>query len=451
MSTSGCVGTLRLAKSHGARGEINTEQRMMAMARVYEKKGEFELAHRFYCQVLQKNPGQTEARSHANDLLLAMREAQPSETTKPASPEQQQPETRLAARPRPARPAAKLISDEELAARVPKRRHKKPADPIPSEEPVIAAATFSDRQEESVPTVTPAPVAQVAQSQPAPNDDEDLNISEVLPSDHKTAEPVFHFGEQLALVDSQPAQGEWKPRSLLHLCPDAHGELRTAVENLSSHDVEVKKRALEEIVGMGNAGEPAIPALHACLKDSDPVVQAYAAWAVWESADDAETAMATLRTLLVNPNDDAATFACYVLGCMGSDAQAAIEDLATAQNHSSLIVRAHAAEAMLKISDGNSGSVIVLDHILQAGDADERGLAVLALSSAKGLDRSAAIDSLIATLSDPSPAVRSSAALTLGSFGNQAARASVPLQQAVATADDETRTAVETALACINQ
>jgi HEAT repeat protein len=158
-----------------------------------------------------------------------------------------------------------------------------------------------------------------------------------------------------------------------------------------------------------------------------------------------------LRSITGEGDADAVAFACYALGQIGSPANSAIDCVAPLQNHDSTLVRIHAAEALLKISDGDSGSVIVLSNALLSASTEERCLAVVALGSAKGADRDAAITALIDSLGDADPSVQQAAALSLGGYGLHAARAEESLTLAAASEDAETRSAVETALACIRK
>lgn len=447
--TAGCTSTLHAAKPD-TRPAVNqaAHQRLMAMAQVYEQKGDLQNAHRLFCQVLQQDPSNRVAREHAEDLTLAMRQVHDNSEPAPFRAQAQQ----LARQVEPSQNT--LLTDEEVLARVPK--------PRPKTAPQQALATNTvDWAHEA------AKAAQVAAAR-VQDDDESLDISDPLPVVNAarphtvvveqpiiitpaklSAPPALLAAANATPVVSNVDLGDWSKTSLSRLCPTATAEVRSCIAKLDSNSIETRKEGLMELGDLGAAARSAEPAVRACLVDADAEVQAQAARACFEITGSVDECLPTLRHVVASDNANAIAFACYVLGSMGSQANCAIDLIAPLQNHESISVRIHAAEALLKISDGNSGSAIVLSNVLQTGDPEQRCMAAVALGSAKGLDRAPSIDALMAALQDANPSVQSAAALSLGGYGTSAARATPALQQASASVDEDTRAAIQTALSCI--
>ena len=463
--TAGCAGPISISRSGHRPGPEQLQKRLLTMAQLYEGRGEYEAAHKLYCQVLQADPNHAVARQHATDLFLALRNEKPPVGEEPAtapavepSPLTPEPANKLA-RIRPRRP--RLLTDAEVAARVPKPL-KRDAE-LPFDHELAAEVALEDAEFETAPIAeAPAPVSEaVTAAAPASIkefineerlDVETLDFGESLPKVMAagTRTVVIEKPFVIASNEAEPATGQWAPTSLSRMCSDASPEVIVVVGQLTSTDPDVRKSALEVLASMGDHGLSAAPAIRACLSDRDPCVQVYAAWALWQTACGDEC-IPTLQSLLTGLNDDAAALACYVLGEIGAPAEDVIESIARLQNHSSVGVRIHAAEAILKISDGDSGSVIVLANAIGAADVEERVLIADALGAAKGLDRAVAVETLITSLGDASPTVRAAAALALGGFGDKASKAMPALKRAALAADLETRAAAATALACITR
>jgi hypothetical protein len=432
--TVGCSSTLHLSRSKAGSEPQQAHQRLIAMGQVYQQKGNLEGAQRAFCQVLQEDPSNTVAREHVEDVVAAMERAKGGAATGST-------DTLLARR---SEKRNRRISDAELEDRVPKRR----------------AARIEMADVETVParvelaTITPPTPAPAPTQQSIAADEELLEIDESLPIVNAGRPRTIVVEQPIEIAEVAPApagDSGWTHTSLVRLCPDASPDVLTCVAQLESADVTVRKEGLEALADCGESAKPACPAIQACLVDVDRTVQAYAAWAYWEITSDHAAVLPALRSIVCEGDVDAIAFACYALGQIGSPANSAIDCLAPLQNHESTLVQIHAAEALLKIADGDSGSVIVLSNALLSAEAEERCLAAVALGSAKGLDRDAAIGALIGALGDASPSVQQAAALSLGGYGVYAAKAEDSLKLAAASDDAETRNAVETALACIRK
>lgn len=435
--TAGCSSTLHLSRSKGGSEGQQAHQRLIAMGQVYQEKGNLDGAHRLFCQVLQEDPSNTVAREHAENVVAAKERAKSGATGENS-------ETLLA---RKAPKRNQLVSDAELEARIPKPR---------AAHIEIAEAATEPVEVEIVPVeiataMPPAPVEEAAVEE---LDIELLDEPASLPVVNAAPPRTIVVEQPISIVAAVPAASDdagWNATSLVRLCPDASPEILACVAQLESPEAAVRKEGLESLADAGESARTACPAIQACLVDADGTVQAYAAWAYWEITKDHAAVLPALRSIACEGDADAIAFACYAFGQMGSAANSAIDCIAPLQNHDSTLVRIHAAEALLKIADGDSGSVIVLSNALLSGSTEERCLAVVGLGSAKGADREAAIAALIEALGDASPSVQQAAALSLGGYGVHAARAEASLKLAAASEDAETRSAVETALACIRK
>ncbi|QDT52975.1 hypothetical protein Pan44_09890 [Caulifigura coniformis] len=501
----GCSAVTSRPVAHAGPAISNTD-RLLSMAQVYEQKGQLQQAHKLYCQVLQENPNHAVAREHATDLMAAISNVQSAKD--PSA----QPELAVSAESTPTgvnvssipqaptdpalvgKQGRKILSDEEVAARIPKPRAYAKAAParkpdvatVTHQETKTGAVTTAEQLDEMPPATTVMVIEQPITVVEAPAPIE-LPAVEPLPVNTTTAipltisEPVMVASEPALIavqtpqepavltveaapiltvveaaapativVESAPAT-TWVKSSLTRLCPNAPEQFQSHLATLNAADPEARKAAIEEIASHGRAAIPCLPAIRACLNDADPLVQAHAAWAMWTITGQSSESIRCLTAVLECSQEEAVVFACYVLGSMGPQAQAAAPTLARLQDDDSTAIRVHASEAMLKVSGDATLAVQVLKASLASHRPDERCLAAVALGSAKGAERQSAVSSLIAALYDADASVRCSAALALGGFGPEAQAATSALEVAASATDLETREAATTALACIRK
>ncbi len=462
-----------------AGSSISNTDRLLSMAQVYEQKGQLQQAHKLYCQVLQENPNHAVAREHATDLMAAISNVQsgkdPAQQTQVAEAASPRPDLTIAAVPKaPTDPALmgrhdrRVLSDEEVAARIPKPRAVAKSAP-----PKAAAVEIVTHQETKAGSVTTAEqLRELPLASPVITLEEPLQIVEApLPIELPVVQPLFvDLSEPVAITEeAEPARlsvvtsnpvsivvqssptSTWVKTPTSRLCPNAPEHLHGTLAALDAADPEARKAALQELVDCGRAAVTCLPAIRACLTDADPVVQAHAAWALWSITGESSEAIHCLTTVLDGREEEAIAFACYVLGTMGPQAQSAAAVLTRLQDDDSNSIRVHAAEALLKISHDGSQSIRVLAASLASHRTDERSLAAVALGSAEGGHRQAAISALITALYDSDAGVRCSAALALGGFGPDAKNAISALEVAASATDVETRDAANTALACIRK
>lgn len=494
---SGCTAMTSRPVAHAGR-EVSTTDRLLSMAEVYEQKGQYQQAHKLYCQVLQQNPNHAVAREHATDLMAAISNAQAAKdpaAQQIASKETSQSDLKVSSVPAaPTDPALvgrrerKILSDEEVAARVPTPRAiakatqaaKSPVATVTHEEAKAGAVTKAEQVDEQplpapvitleqpitvveaapikLPPVEPlfleAPPEQIVTSiEAAPK--QFVTSSETAPklilaSPEPAPLPVITSNKATTVVRSA-ASTTWTKTPVAKLCPNAPASLRGHLANLEATDPEARKAALEELANCGRSAITCLPAIRACLSDADPLVQGHAAWALWMITGESNEAIRCLSSILECNQEEAVTFACYILGSMGPQAQSVSTKLAGLQDDDSTTVRVHASEAILKICSGGAQAIQVLKATLASHKSDERCLAAVALGAATGRDRQSAISALIAALYDADSSVRCSAALALGGFGADAKQAISALEVAASATDVETKDAATTALACIRK
>jgi hypothetical protein len=465
---------------------VSNSDRLLSMAQVYEQKGQYEQAHKLYCQVLQQNPNHAVAREHATDLMAAISNAQaakdPGAKQQLASSEQPKSNLTVASvQPAPTDPALlgkqgrKVLSDAEVAARIPKPRMV--AKAAPARQATVATVTHQETSSGTVTTaerldelplaaplivleqpltvVEPAQPLELPPVEPLPfitpaEQTVAAQTAAPMPTETFIELPVVTSNPTTIVVQSAPAV-TWAKSSMTRLCPNAPEHLQGHLASLDAADPEARKTAIEELADCGRGAVTCLPAIRACLADADPIVQGHAAWALWTITGESGEAIRCLSTVLECNQEEAIVFACYVLGSMGPQAQSTSTTLVRLQDDDSNAVRVHASEAMLKINGDGATAVNVLKASLASHRADERCLAAVALGSATGAQTQAAVSALIPALYDADSAVRCSAALALGGFGANATSAVSALEVAASATDLETREAATTALACIRK
>ena len=187
------------------------------------------------------------------------------------------------------------------------------------------------------------------------------------------------------------------------------------------------------------------------LQDSDPLVQAHAAWALWVIENDPWDSVTTLRPLLDHSNADVVELACYMLGDIGPQADSATDALKLLRDHADGTLRVHAAEALIRIQGVDDKSLGVLTNALKSRVSQERWIAAVALGRCRGDHSESAVTALTAALKDVDPEVRSAAALSLGGLGKEAEKASLELERVAHMDDPQVRDAARAALACLKR
>ncbi|MEW4527525.1 HEAT repeat domain-containing protein [Maioricimonas sp. JC845] len=290
------------------------------------------------------------------------------------------------------------------------------------------------------PTVAPtaAPAAQAVSDTPVA----EAPVAETPGVQEPAAAPT-------EVVDTATTESVWKPTSLTRLCKDAHAAVLHQVARLDSEDAAVRKDALSQLARMGESARTASLAVRTLMSDPDPGVRGHVAWALWCIDNDTWNSVPTLQELLASDDPAIVQFACYVLGTMGKDAAEAIPALEQVIARTTGATRLHAAEATARIDGTNTAAIDVLIAALSDNVVETRWLAAIALSSASDTTTGRVVDALTAALADESADVRTAAALSLGGFGSAAEVARESLESVSENDEPAVQDAARTALACI--
>ncbi len=282
---------------------------------------------------------------------------------------------------------------------------------------------------------------------------------------HSHAQPPEPSGEETVTETDLPettTEDEFAPpilseqeseqsASLALLCKDCEPWVYAQALKLESPQADVRKEGLTHLAEMGSKARQAGLAVRTLLQDVDPLVQAHAAWALWEIENDPWDSVGTLRPLLDHSNPDVVQLACYLLGDIGAQAEGGTDALELLRDHADGTTRIHAAEALIRIRGDDEKSIAVLAGALKSRDSEERWIAAVALGRCRGEHSAAAVTALTAALQDVDPEVRSTAALSLGGLGKSAARAAPELERVARSDDAQVRDAARAALACLKQ
>lgn len=239
--------------------------------------------------------------------------------------------------------------------------------------------------------------------------------------------------------------------SIAALCKDCEPWVYSVAVKLDSHDPEVRKEALTHLADMGSTARQAGLAVRTLLDDAEPLVQAHAAWALWEIENEPLESVTTLNELLDHHNPDVVQLACYMLGDIGPQAESGRHALVLLRDHADGTTRIHAAEAMVRICGTDQASVAVLTNAAQSRDVEERWIAAVALGRCRGEMAPEAVKALLSALHDVDPDVRSAAALSLGGLGRDAESARAELERIAKSDDPQVRDSALAALACLNK
>ena len=242
-----------------------------------------------------------------------------------------------------------------------------------------------------------------------------------------------------------------KTGSIALACKNCEPWVYAQAMKLESLNPEVRKEGLTRLADMGQKASPACPAIQPLLQDPDPLVQAQAAWAMWEITSDPWESVGSLRPLLDHSHADVVELACYILGDIGAQAESATGSLELLRDHSDGIMCVHAAEALIRIQGVDQKSVTVLTEAMKSKDNEERWIAAVALGHCRGDNSAPAVEALTTALSDVDPEVRSAAALSLGGLGKDATQAKPDLERVARSDDPQVRDAARAALACLNR
>lgn len=273
------------------------------------------------------------------------------------------------------------------------------------------------------------------------------------------AEPV-RTAEVPVAAATTPAFGEerkvasrsgWNSTSMERLCKDCDPMVRAEASKLDSPNADVRKEGILELARMGSIAQPACVALRAMLDDTDPLVQAYAAWALWELDHETLDSVQVLGGLLANSRPEVVELACYSLGNIGPEAKGAIPALRDLRDQSHGLERLRAAEALIRIQESDARSVDVLTVAVKSTDRQVRWIAANGLGQVRGKDIDRAIETLLLTLDDSDDEVKAAAALALGGMGAPARKALPKLQGMTTSQTPFVGDAADAAIKCLSR
>lgn len=255
------------------------------------------------------------------------------------------------------------------------------------------------------------------------------------------------FGEERKV----PSRAGWNSTSMERLCKDCDPMVRAEASKLDSPNADVRKEGILELARMGSVAQPACVALRAMLDDTDPLVQAYAAWALWELDHETLDSVQVLGGLLANSRPEVVELACYSLGNIGPEAKGAIPALKDLRDQSHGLERLRAAEALIRIQESDARSVDVLTVAVKSTDRQVRWIAANGLGQVRGKDIDRAIETLLLTLDDSDDEVKAAAALALGGMGAPARKALPKLQAMTSSQTPFVGDAADAAIKCLSR
>ena len=383
---------------------------------------------------------------------------------KPAAPE-------TVADAEPARdsgaPAWARRSATPAPVEAPEVSSKKSLAELFAETPKDNVAKASAEDSEPAPLETKAADTAVAKSDDGPvwKSTRDVTRSDAEEKERSFAAPLVRAepvrtAEVPAATATTPAFGEdrkvpsragWNSTSMERLCKDCDPMVRAEASKLDSPNADVRKEGILELARMGSVAQPACVALRAMLDDTDPLVQAYAAWALWELDHETLDSVQVLGGLLANSRPEVVELACYSLGNIGAEAKGAIPALKDLRDQSHGLERLRAAEALIRIQEGDARSVDVLTVAVKSTDRQVRWIAANGLGQVRGKDIDRAIETLLLTLDDSDDEVKAAAALALGGMGAPARKALPKLQGMTTSQTPFVGDAADAAIKCLSR
>ena len=181
---------------------------------------------------------------------------------------------------------------------------------------------------------------------------------------------------------------------------------------LASADPQTRRIAAAALATNAEQARSLASELRKALHDTDGVVCAHAAHAVWNLERDS-AAVLRLAELLRSGGDDVRRLAAYLLGNIGPGAGSALPSLRWEQQYNPGPLRLYAAEAIARIDLSDRPAVDTLLAGLRSGDADQRALAAFALGNVSDDHARRVIPVLRAAVHDQDLRVRTAAEVAL--------------------------------------
>ena len=184
---------------------------------------------------------------------------------------------------------------------------------------------------------------------------------------------------------------------------------------LKGSDLAERRWAASRLASDPEQARLVLPALRESLRDTDAVVSAHAAHALW-SVDRDPQSITRLAVLLQSGEDDVRCLAAYILGSIGESAVAALPALRWEQRYNHGPLRLYAAEAIARIEPADRSAVETLLSGLRSNDPEQRALAAFALGNVAAGHTSHVAPMLRAALQDEDLRVRTAAEVALSAL-----------------------------------
>ena len=192
-------------------------------------------------------------------------------------------------------------------------------------------------------------------------------------------------------------------------------EVSAATEQLSHRDFDVRRSAAARLAWIGPSAAAAVPALLECLSDSEVLVRAHAAKALWD-IDRRREAIPVLIELLDATDPAGRPLASYFLGHIGPAAEESLPVLHRCLDAASGMERVHLAEAIARINSDDARAVRALIEGLRDTAPEVRFVAAYALGDVSLRHREDIVPALSAAQHDSDDAVSTAATLALQAF-----------------------------------
>lgn len=332
------------------------------------------------------------------------------------------------------KPATRSAADELLPSRIAKTEapDKEPAAPEAAEKSDAPwRATRATARANDDAAGFEKPLVKVAAADPVP----------------KEAKPAPVLGARAEVASREG----WNATSLQRLCQDCDPLVVAQVKKLDSQYPDVRKDGIIELTRMGSIARPAGLALRAMLDDTDPMVQAYAAWGLWELENDTLDSVQVLGGLLGNTRPEVVELACYSLASMGTTASEAVPALEELRDTNHGVERLRAAEALIRVRGADERSVDVLSVAIKSNDRQVRWIAANGLGHVRGPQATRAVDTLILALGDADSEVQAAAALALGGMGEAALKALPKLDELRSSKTAFVRESADSSIKCLSR
>jgi len=194
--------------------------------------------------------------------------------------------------------------------------------------------------------------------------------------EHETSEPFVTI--ELDRTDAVLLQEELEsavPSQAVDdaVSPGAQDVVATRVESLiralKSDEPSIRAQAAAQLAWLGANAKLAVGPLRDALNDSDDVVRAHVAIALWQIDGQGQLATAVLTDLLASPRPGTAEMVVYLLGAIGKDAVDAVPVLREAMRDADDQLRKQIVEAIAKIAPKEELTVPTDHSPLQAKNA----------------------------------------------------------------------------------